>query len=453
MTTILICDDDAGVRFAIEEALEALGARILSFPSAAEALPHIGEADVAITDLVMPEMAGFAFLTEAKKSEPDLPIIMLTARGSERIAVQALKQGAYDYIGKPFSLDELRLSVRRALETRSLRRSAADLALDRAVGKPIVGSSPAFRKVIDQATRVGRRDVTVLVHGETGTGKELIASILHASNPRRAKAGACIRFNCAAIAESLAEAELFGHEKGAFTGAVSARPGYFRQADGGTLVLDEVAELPLGIQGKLLRVLQEGEIQPVGGGAGGNTSKKVDVRVVACTHRDLRAEVSAGRFREDLFYRIAVVEISVPPLRERTTDIPELIDAFRHRYATRFDLGEGVHFTQALIDSLAARSWPGNVRELENAVARLLALAESGETIDVDRLEHIESNNQSKSSPSAVDGTLREQVGTFERSVVERMLASTKQNQSEAARRLGISRMTLIEKMKRYGLR
>lgn len=442
--TIVVCDDEAGVRFAIEEALEVLDARILSFANARDALSQLGEADVAITDLVMPEMDGFAFLTEAKKAEPDLPIIMLTARGNERTAVQALKQGAYDYIGKPFSLDELRISVRRALETRSLRRSAADLVLDRALGKTIVGSSVAFRKVIDQAKRIGRRDVTVLVHGETGTGKELIASILHAANPRR-MTGPCVRFNCAAITESLAEAELFGHEKGAFTGAVSARPGYFRGADGGTLVLDEVGELSLGVQGKLLRALQEGEIQSVGSAR----AHKVDVRVVACTHRDLRADVSAGRFREDLFYRIAVVEIEVPPLRARVDDIPLLIDAFRHRYAARFDLGE-VRLSPRLIDALAARSWPGNVRELENAVARLLALAESGEEIDVDRLERIEADHEREDQ---ISGTLRVQVSAFERSVIERMLQSTKQNQSEAARRLGVSRMTLIEKMKRYGLK
>ncbi len=439
MTTVLICDDDPAVRFAIEEALGALGVGTIAVERAADALARIGEADVLVTDLVMPEMDGFALLAAAKKTEPELPIIMLTARGNEKTAVQALKQGAYDYLGKPFSIDELRLSVSRALETRSLRRTVAKHELDRAVGVPIVGTSAAFRRVIDEARKIGRRDVTVLVRGETGTGKELVASVLHAASARRDRP--CVRFNCAALAEGLAEAELFGHEKGAFTGATGSRLGYFRQADRGTLVLDEIGELPLTLQSKLLRVLQEGEVQPIGA----QRVEKVDVRVVACTHRDLRAEVEAGRFREDLFYRIAVVEIGLPPLRDRTEDIPALVDAFVEKWSARFDL-EGVTFAPALVSALAARSWPGNVRELENAVARLLALAEPGEEVGIDALA-------ADAPRPSEGGSLREQMATYERGLVERMLATTKGNQSEAARRLGVSRMTLIEKMKRYGIR
>ena len=444
--TVLICDDEPAVRFAIEEALEALAVDTISVGSADEGIERIGDADVVITDLVMPKTDGFAFLAACKKADPELPVIMLTAQGNERTAVQALKQGAYDYLAKPFALDELRLCVSRALETRTLRRASADHALERAVGGPIVGDSPAFRRVLDEARKVGRRDVTVLVRGETGTGKELVASLLHASSGRREKP--CVRFNCAAIAESLAEAELFGHEKGAFTGAVAARPGYFRQANGGTLVLDEVGELPLAVQGKLLRTLQEGEVQPVGA----QRVEKVDVRIVACTHRDLRAEVQAGRFREDLFYRIAVVEIVVPSLRERPSDIPLLVDAFRRRWAQRFDL-EDVRLSPALVDALAARAWPGNVRELENAVARLLALAEPGEEIGMDAMQRLEQKSSDPSSTSAADGTLREQVAAYEAGVVARALEATRGNQSQAARRLGVSRMTLIEKMKRHGLK
>jgi DNA-binding NtrC family response regulator len=444
--TVLICDDEPSVRFAIEEALEALAVDVISVGSAEEGQARIGDADVVITDLVMPKTDGFAFLAACRKSDPDLPVIMLTAQGNERIAVQALKQGAFDYLAKPFALDELRVCVSRALEMRTLRRASADHALERAIGSPIVGESPVFRRVLDDARKVGRRDVTVLVRGETGTGKELVASLLHASSARRDEP--CVRFNCAALAESLAEAELFGHEKGAFTGAVSARPGYFRQANRGTLVLDEIGELPLAVQGKLLRTLQEGEVQPVGA----QRVEKVDVRIVACTHRDLRAEVQAGRFREDLFYRIAVVEIVVPPLRERASDIPLLVDAFRRRWAARFDLDD-VRLSSALVDALAARTWPGNVRELENAVARLLALAEPGEAIDVDALSRLEGPRSDAASTPTASGTLREQVGAYEASLVSRALAAVKGNQSEAARRLGVSRMTLIEKMKRHGLK
>jgi len=440
--TVLVCDDEPAVRFAIEEALESLAVTVIAVGSGREAVARAGEADVIVTDLVMPEMDGLAVVAAVKAIDPDLPVVMLTARGSEKVAVAAIKQGAYDYLGKPFSVDELRASVTRALETRTLRRAAVDLEIERAVGRAVVGESAVFRRALDEARKIGRRDVTVLVHGETGTGKELFASVLHAASARRDRP--CVRFNCAAIAESLAEAELFGHEKGAFTGATTSRPGYFRQASGGTLVLDEIGELPLGVQGKLLRVLQEQEIQPVGAAR----VEKVDVRVVACTHRDLRAEVKAGRFREDLFYRIAVVEIAVPPLRDRPSDIPLLVEALRARWSARFDL-DGVRFSAALVAALATRPWPGNVRELENAIARLLALAEPGTELGVDAMHRLD--GATAASPQA--GSLREQVAAHERAILAAMLDATEKNQSEAARRLGISRMTLIEKMKRYGLK
>ncbi|MCA9587412.1 MAG: sigma-54-dependent Fis family transcriptional regulator [Myxococcales bacterium] len=444
MPTILICDDEPAVRFAVEEALEALGADIVSVGGGAAALERLSEADVLVTDLVMPEMDGLELLAAVKKLDPDVPVVMLTARGNEKAAVAALKQGAYDYLAKPFGVDDLRTSVARALEARALRLAASELAIDRAVGRSIVGESPAFKRVLRDAQKVGRRDVTVLVRGETGTGKELIASVLHAASARRD--GPCVRFNCAALAEGLAEAELFGHDKGAFTGALTSRPGYFRRADHGTLVLDEIAELPLAVQGKLLRALQEGEVQPVGA----QRAERVDVRIVACTHRDLRAEVQAGRFREDLFYRVAVVELVVPPLRERVSDIPLLVEAFRLRWSARFDLDDA-RLSPALVAALSARAWPGNVRELENAVARLLALAEPGDEIGVDAMARLD--GASASPQGQATGSLREQMATFERGLVARMLEATSGNQSEAARRLGVSRMTLIEKMKRHGLR
>jgi DNA-binding NtrC family response regulator len=441
---ILVCDDDPAVRFAISEALAVLAADVVAVASGEQAVPHLAGTDALLTDLVMPGMDGFALLAAAREHDPELPVVILTARGTERTAVAAIKRGAYDYLAKPFAVDELRLVVQRAIEARALRRAATQLDLEHAVGRAVIGDSPAFRALLEDARRVGRRDVTVLVRGETGTGKELIASLLHAAGPRRA--APCVRFNCAAIPAELAEAELFGHARGAFTGAARAHRGYFQQADGGTIVLDEIGELPPTLQAKLLRTLQDGEVQRVGA----EGPERVDVRVVALTHRDLRGEVAAGRFRDDLLYRLAVVELVVPPLRERTADIPALIDAFVRRYAERFGMDD-VRLTAELVDALARRPWPGNVRELENAIARILALSDGGE-LGIAALARLAAPAASE-APPATPGTLREELAAFERGLVERTLAATGGNQSEAARRLGVSRMTLIEKMKRYDLR
>jgi two-component system response regulator AtoC len=462
MSTVLLCDDEPAVLFTIEEALgelrTAAGVGTVACRSAAEALAQLESADVLVTDLVMPDMDGLALLAEARRREPELPVILLTARGSERVAVAAMKQGAYDYLTKPFGIDELRAVVARALEARTLRRSVQRLELERALGKPMAGVSAAWRRLMSDAERVARRDVTVLVRGETGTGKELVATLLHAASARRERA--CVRFNCAAIPAELAEAELFGHARGAFTGAAAARPGFFKQADGGTLILDEVGELPLAVQSKLLRVLQEGEIQPVGAGK----VERVDVRVVACTHRDLAADAKGGRgrFREDLYYRLAVVELSVPPLRQRREDIAPLVEVFVRRYAARFGL-EGVRLSDALLAELTAREWPGNARELENTVARLMALSEGGD-LDVGDLRRAEGATSATVAPAREGGRedvredarghlgLRARVAAFEREILERALSETGGNQSEAARRLGLTRMTLIDKLKRHGL-
>lgn len=434
---ILICDDEESMRFVMEEALESLGEKVLSVPHARTALEHLGEADVLLTDLVMPDLDGFALLAKSKHDEPDLPVVMVTARGNERTAMRAVREGAWDYLAKPFSVDELRAVVRRALEARRLRRAAGQQALEHGLGRPLVGESPAWKRLVDTARRVAKRDVTVLVRGETGTGKELVASLLHVASARRA--APLVRFNCAAIPGELAESELFGHAKGAFTGAVSASPGFFRQADGGTLVLDEVGELPLSLQGSLLRALQDGEIQPVGAGR----VEKVDVRVIASTHQDLKAAVAAGRFREDLYYRLSVVELVVPSLAERKSDVPLLIESFRRRYAEKFGL-EGVTFEPGLVEALSQRSWPGNVRELENTIARLLAMHDGG-PLGLAALDAREEKS--------ADTSLRAQVEAFERGLLVRMLEETNGNQSEAARRLKVSRMTLLDKLTKYGLR
>jgi two-component system response regulator AtoC len=366
-------------------------------------------------------------------------VIVLTAQGSERTAVAAMKAGAYDYLTKPFHVDELRLVVARAAEARALRRSSRDRALERRLGRPVIGEAPAFVAVLEAAHRVAKKDVTVLVRGETGTGKELIAELLHLGSPRAR--GPLVRFNCAALPEGVAEAELFGHARGAFTSATSTRKGLFAQADGGTLVLDEVGELPRPVQGALLRALQSGEIQPVGGAI-----TRVDVRIVASTHRDLRDAVRRGTFREDVFYRLSVVELTLPPLRERRQDVAPLAEALARRLGARF----GVHarLSNDLLAALSARDWPGNVRELENALARMLALSDDG-VLDVDALAAL----GDPTSPGRGDEGLRARVATFERTLLAKTLEDCDGNQSEAARRLGVTRVTLLDKLRRHGLR
>jgi two-component system response regulator AtoC len=437
MATVLLCDDDAGILFTLGEILGSKGHAIVSARSGEEALTKLTrDIEVVVTDLAMPGMDGLALLAELQKRDRELPVILLTARGSERTAVAAMKAGAHDYLSKPFSHEEIALVVERAAEMRALRRRSHDLAIERAVGGRIVGEAPAFRAVLDDARRLAARDVPVLVRGETGTGKELFATLLHAGSSRADKP--LVRFNCAAIAPELAESELFGHVRGAFTGATSSRRGFFQEADGGTLVLDEVGELPSAIQPKLLRALQSGEVQQVGS----SKIERVSVRVIACTHRDLRA----SGFREDLYYRLAVVELVVPPLRDRRSDIPLLIDELRRRWARRFGIDDA-RFTDDLIAALSARAWPGNVRELENAIGRILALS-SGGTIDVDALARL------SSTPADAPGAgLRDQMAAHERGILERALVECDWNQSEAARRLGVTRVTLIDKMKRHGLR
>ncbi len=445
---ILVCDDEPAVRFTVREALVSVGHRVVEAASAEDGLAHLADVDLVVSDLVMGGMSGLDFVRRARELERDLPVILLTARGSERIAVEAMKAGAHDYLTKPFAVDELRLVVGRGAELATLRRRARERGTQSALGRPLVGDAPAFRRLLSQVGRVAGRDVSVLLRGETGTGKELIASLIHVQSTR--KRGPIVRFNCAAIPAELAEAELFGFARGAFTGAVGAHRGFFAQADGGTLVLDEIGDLPLAIQAKVLRALQEGEIQPLG------TTKpeKVDARVIACTHKDLLAEIHDGRFRADLYYRLAVVDLVVPPLRERMEDIVALAEAFRERYAVRFDLDrpgrecDRVVFTDAALDELRRRPWPGNVRELENVIARALALSDGG-PIDAPDLFPDATPRPAKATVAA---SLRAQVDAFERDLVARTLGSAGGNQSEAARRLGITRTTLIDKMKRFGI-
>jgi len=452
MERVLLVDDEPSVLFALKELVRARGWEPLLARSGAEALGLVDRADAVVTDFAMPEMDGMELLRAIRERDESLPIIMLTAHGSERLAVRAIKAGAYEYVTKPFDVDETTIVLERALEARSLRVRNRQLVAEQAIGRRIIGESAAVQSLLAATARVAPRDITVLVRGETGTGKELIASLLHAQSRRAARP--LVRFNCSAIPAELAEAELFGHVKGAFTGATQARPGFFAEANGGTLVLDEVGELPLGVQAKLLRALQEGEIQPVGSGR----TEKVDVRIVASTNRDLAAEIAAGRFREDLYYRLAVVELVVSPLRERREDIPALAHEFARRYAERFDIDD-VRLAPALVERLCALEWPGNVRQLENAVARMVAMSGGGE-IGPGALPDSppgepapRASTDSSAEPAALENgslTLREQIDALERSVITRTMTAVGGNQSEAARRLGISRNTLTERLRRY---
>ena len=456
---ILLVDDDPGVLFTLTEVLTERGHRVATASSGKDALAKLDDAEAVVTDLAMPGMDGLELIGHVASRDPTLPVLLVTAHGSEKVAVAAMKKGAYDYIAKPFDIDEVAAVIERALEARRLRVDNRRLAAEQTLGRRIVGASRPMRRLLEATGRVASRDVTVLVRGETGTGKEFVAELLHAQSARAKKP--LVRFNCAALPAELADAELFGHARGAFTGANASRPGFFAQADGGTLILDEVGELPAAVQAKLLRALQEGEIQPVGSGR----IDKVDVRVVAATNRDLAADVKAGSFREDLYYRLAVVELVVPPLRDRKDDIPALAEEFARRYGDRFGLGT-VALEPALVDALVRTDWPGNVRQLENTIARLAALS-SGGVIGLADFRAAEGGGAPAAAgddvaddpaepidpPPAQGGpSLKEQVEAFERGLVARALATTGGNQSEAARRLGVSRVTLIDKMKKYGL-
>ena len=461
MTTVLLVDDEPGVLYTLSEVMSDRGHRVLSARSGEEALRLLDDADAVLTDLSMPGMSGLDLMAQIVQRDESLPVVLLTAHGSERVAVAAMKQGAYDYLTKPFDIDEVAVVLERALEARRLRIDNRRLAAEQTLGRRIVGTSRPMRRLLEATSRIASRDVTVLVRGETGTGKEFVAELLHAQSSRAGKP--LVRFNCAALPAELADAELFGHVKGAFTGATASRPGFFSQADGGTLILDEVGELPPAIQAKLLRALQEGEIQPVGSGR----IEKVDVRVVASTNRDLAAEAKAGTFREDLYYRLAVVELVVPPLRDRKDDIPALAAEFARRYGERFGLGK-ITLEPALVEALMTADWPGNVRQLENTIARLAALSSGGvigladlelangtRTADASASHHDAppAHDDDAAPPDARHGpSLKEQVEAFERGLVARALESTGGNQSEAARRLGVSRVTLIDKMKKYNL-
>ncbi|MFB1485338.1 sigma-54-dependent transcriptional regulator [Corallococcus sp. RDP092CA] len=443
---VLVADDDAGVRYTLRGLLEDDGLEVEEAVDGEAALARLDAeppVDLVLSDLRMPRMDGMELLRRVH-ARPRAPrVILITAHGSERHAVEAMKLGALDYFRKPFDVDDVLAVVRRALGMVHLEAENERLSGEVNLLRSLVFVSPSMARLALLIQRVGPRDVTVLITGESGTGKERVAEALVRASPRADKP--YVRFNCAALTPELAEAELFGHARGAFTGAVRARPGLFREASGGTLLLDEIGELALPLQAKLLRVLQEGEVRPVGE----DRPFPVDVRVLAATHRDLPRCVAEGRFREDLYYRLKVVTLQVPPLRSRPEDIAALAKHFLARHTERFRMPP-VPVTPALLERLTAYSWPGNVRELENALESAVVLSADG-ALDLELLPGGASPPAPQPASNA-GGTLREQLDAHERALILAALAASKGQRTEAARALGIGRATLHDKLRKHGL-
>ena len=442
---VLIVDDDVSLRRVLEYNLHEEGYEVLTAGSGEEGMRLFEEQGPAliVTDLKMPGMGGFQLLKQVKEKSPETVVVVITAFGAVETAVEAMKLGAYDFITKPFNRDALKLTVRKALDmlglSRENRRLKEELS-EREAYRNIVGISRRMEEVFRIISRVADTDATVLVTGESGTGKELVARAVHGQSSRRN--GPFIAINCAAIPRDLLESELFGHVKGAFTGAVKDKAGKFQQAEGGTLFLDEVGELPVDLQSKLLRALQEREVQPVGG----SSVQKLDVRVVAATNADLEEAIADGRFREDLFYRLSVIPVHLPPLRERKEDIPLLVRHFAAKHG-----GEGVTFAPATLEAMAGYGWPGNVRELENTVERMLIMR-NGDTIPPEEVPEKVRNFRSPQRECPVinlpdEGYSLEQL---EREIVVEALERNNWNQSSAARFLRIPRHTLIYRMEKY---
>ncbi|MBI5083158.1 MAG: sigma-54-dependent Fis family transcriptional regulator [Acidobacteria bacterium] len=448
---ILVVDDDASLRRIVKMQLEEAGYEVALASNGDGALAVIDERrpKLVITDLRMPGQDGMELLRHIRAEHQETTVIIITAFGSVETAVEAMKAGAYDYVTKPIDYEALVLVVHRAMERQSLLEEVRKLraALDERYGfENIIGRSKKLLRVLEMASRVAQRDSTVLIHGETGTGKELLAHAIH-QNSRR-KDGAFVTINCSAIPKDLLEAELFGFVRGAFTGALTAKSGKVELADGGTLFLDEIGELPLELQVKLLRLVQHGEVEKIGVAA----PARVDVRVVAATHRDLQAMIEDGAFREDLYYRLAVVPLMLPPLRERIEDIPELTQSLFRKIKDRHSLPR-LRLSSSVVTAFQRYRWPGNVRELENVIERMVVLSAGEEIAESDIPEPIRATVPQRESllfDLPEEGISLEAV---ERELLFRALEKTDWNQSRAARFLDISRATLIYRMERHGLR
>jgi two-component system nitrogen regulation response regulator GlnG len=464
--TILVADDDASIRKVVSQSLARAGYAVQTTGTASALWAWIeaGEGDLVITDVVMPDEDGLDMLPRIRKARPDVPVIVMSARSTMMTAMRATERGAYEYLPKPFDINELVSVVNRALED-GARRVPAVLSArqDDEEVMPIVGRSAAMQDVYRVMGRLTATDLTVLIAGESGTGKELVAKALHDFGRRKSRPFVAV--NMAAIPRELIESELFGHEKGAFTGATARHGGKFEQAEGGTLFLDEIGDMPMEAQTRLLRVLQEGEYSAVGS----RQSRRADVRIIAATHRSLRRLVDQGLFREDLFYRLNVVPLRLPPLRERTDDIPDLV----HHFGLRAEQ-EGLptkHLTSEAIDRLRAHPWPGNVRELENLMRRLAALT-ADDTVSAAVVErelmsdtpqrqqdddtslsaiverHLEGYFAAHGAALPPDGLFPRIIKEVERPLIELSLKATRGNQIKAAALLGLNRNTLRKKIR-----
>lgn len=447
---ILVIDDDESLKRIMEFNLKEEGYDVMSASDGIAGFQLFKENDIdlVIADIRMPGMDGIDLLNRIKAISHDALVVIITAHGTIETAIEAMKLGAVDFITKPFSKNQLSVIVKRAFqiaqlieENKNLRRAVQD----RYSFENIVGKSRSMEDVYDAVSRVARSDAAVLIHGESGTGKELIAKAIHFNSDR--KEHPFITVNCSAVPENLFESELFGHMKGSYTGAVSDKAGKFEAADGGTIFLDEVAEIPLHLQPKILRVLQEGEIDKIGA----IQPLKVDVRIITATNRDLEEMIGQNRFREDLYYRINIVPIHLPPLRERKDDIPLLADHFLRTYAEKYKRGN-IHFDKSVFPFFERYEWPGNVRELENTVERMIIMSRN----DLLKEDNLPASIRSSRDVSPfvlrdlpVDGINLEDV---EKELIRKALEKNDWNQSKAAKYLGISRQTLLYRMKKHHL-
>jgi DNA-binding NtrC family response regulator len=438
---LLVVDDDQEFRDTLRTRFARRGFEVRSADSGEEALglAELRNFDVAVFDMMMPGISGLELLRRFKTDHPECEVILLTGQGTIETAVEAMKLGAYDYLQKPFPLKDLEEVVTRAYERRNLRKENTQLKaiLERSLpASEMIGRSPAMQEVFRLIERAGPSDKAILILGESGTGKELVARALHRHSSRADRP--MVTINCAALPETLLESELFGHEKGSFTGAIAAKPGLFEVADGGTLFIDEIGELPGSLQAKLLRVLEDGSLRRIGS----IQERRVKVRLLAATNRDLAKEVEAKRFREDLYYRINVMSLELPPLRERTGDVPLLVQHF---------LGAGWEIEPAAMAALERFRWPGNVRQLINAVERAKILAAS-ETITLHDLPREIAVPAAADAPHAANGQPTDDLAAIQRGKVVEVLRREAGNKSKAARALGIDRRKLYRLLEKYAI-